>query len=198
MLDSVLASNPLNSVPVDDRPYGTVATYYAWAGRADRARAIMAQYDAEVRDTAIRAASAPAVHAINAEILIAEHKPLEAVREYWQSDSLPDGPASDCVRCVYSSIGRAYDLANMPDSAIAYWERYIASPSTGSFAQDASWLGGIRKRLGELYEAKGDIQRAASNYLAFIELWKNADPELQPQVAEVRKRLAGLKEISGK
>jgi hypothetical protein len=86
----------------------------------------------------------------------------------------------------------------MPDSAIAYWERYLTTPYTGSAGQDASWLAGIRKRLGELYEAKGDLQRAATNYVAFVELWKNADPELQPQVAEARKRLARLKEIAGK
>jgi hypothetical protein len=56
----------------------------------------------------------------------------------------------------------------------------------------------VRKRLGELYEAKGDAQRAASNYLAFIELWKNADPELQPKVLEARQRLAHLKDLAGK
>jgi hypothetical protein len=57
---------------------------------------------------------------------------------------------------------------------------------------DAVVLAGIHKRLGELYEAKGENQKAASHYLAFIELWKNADPALQPKVAEVRQRLARL------
>jgi hypothetical protein len=50
----------------------------------------------------------------------------------------------------------------------------------------------VHKRLGELYEAAGDRQRAASHYSAFIELWKTADPELQPRVQDVKRRLARL------
>ena len=50
-------------------------------------------------------------------------------------------------------------------------------------------LGPAHKRLGELYEARGDTKRAAEHYAAFVELWKRADPELQPKVAEARMRL---------
>ena len=198
MLDEALARTPLRSLPVEQRPYTTLATYYAWAGRADRARAMLAQLDADITDPALRAAYTTEVHGAMAEILIAEKKPQEAVREYWRSDSLPDGPPSDCARCILPAIGRAYDLANMPDSAIAYWERYLTTPYAGAMGQDASWLAGIRKRLGELYEAKGDTQRAATNYMAFIDLWKNADPELQPQVQQAKERLARLRDISGR
>jgi hypothetical protein len=56
----------------------------------------------------------------------------------------------------------------------------------------------VRKRLGELYEAKGDTQRAATNLLAFIDLWKNADSEVQPKVQEARQRLARLKDVAGR
>jgi hypothetical protein len=52
------------------------------------------------------------------------------------------------------------------------------------------WLSGpIHKRLGELYEAKGNAKRAAEEYATFVELWKRADPDLQPKVAEARTRL---------
>jgi len=197
-LDAISARADVRSLPIEQRPDLTIATYYAWAGRPDKARAMLAAYQSDVRDTVLRAAMAPTIHGLLAEIAIAEKKPLDAVREYWQADSLPDGPSSDCSICLLPSIGRAYDLASMPDSAISIWERYIATPYTSRIGQDASYLAGVRKRLGELYEAKGDNQRAATHYLAFIELWKNADPVLQPQVAEVRKRLAHLKEISGR
>jgi eukaryotic-like serine/threonine-protein kinase len=53
------------------------------------------------------------------------------------------------------------------------------------------------KRLGELYEAKGDRKRAAEYYGRFVELWKDADPELQPGVKEVRGRLARLAQEPG-
>jgi hypothetical protein len=48
------------------------------------------------------------------------------------------------------------------------------------------------KRLGELYEAKGDTKKAGAYYAAFLDLWKNADPELQPKVQDVKRRLAAL------
>ncbi|MGH7620456.1 MAG: hypothetical protein ACREPM_24830, partial [Gemmatimonadaceae bacterium] len=62
---------------------------------------------------------------------------------------------------------------------------------------DMNYLAGAHRRLGELYEAKGDTARAESHYTSFIDLWKTADPELQPKVAEVRKRLAALSARKG-
>ena len=53
-------------------------------------------------------------------------------------------------------------------------------------------LPAIRERLGQLYEGMGDTAKAIENYRAFIELWKNADPELQPRVADAKRRLARL------
>ena len=69
------------------------------------------------------------------------------------------------------------------------YEQYLQTRSTHRADDDAFMLAPTRKRLGELYEAKGDTARAASHYAAFVSLWKNADPELQPAVAEVRRRL---------
>ena len=50
----------------------------------------------------------------------------------------------------------------------------------------------MRHGLGELYEAKGERQKALSHYSRFVELWKNADAEFQPRVAEVKRRIARL------
>ena len=94
--------------------------------------------------------------------------------------------------CELPLIGQAYDLAGNADSAIAVFSRYIDSPYIGRLTTDASYLAGAHKRVGELYEAKGDKAKAASHYAKFIELWKNADPVLQPKVEEVKKRLARL------
>src|SRR5256885_3560331 len=55
-----------------------------------------------------------------------------------------------------------------------------------------SYLAGIYKRLGEIYEAKNDLPRAASYYSKFLDLWKNADPALQPKVQDVKRRLAAI------
>ena len=50
------------------------------------------------------------------------------------------------------------------------------------------------RRLGELYEARGDRAKARDYYGRFVDLWRDADPELQPIVANARavvKRLSG-------
>jgi tetratricopeptide (TPR) repeat protein len=89
-------------------------------------------------------------------------------------------------------LAHAYDLANQPDSAIAVFERYLSTRYYYRAATDAMFLAGTYKRLGELYEAKGDKDKAAFYYARFVDLWKDADAELQPRVSEVRKRLAVL------
>ncbi|HEV8446201.1 MAG TPA: protein kinase [Gemmatimonadaceae bacterium] len=191
-MDAALAATSLATRPVDQRPYFSLAKAYALGGRVDAARAMLAKYDAEMRDSTLRALAVPTYHSTLAEIALAEHKPLVAVSEFWKSDSLPDGPARECGTCLYVDIGRAYDLANMPDSAITYWEHYLATTSSGRINSDISNLPPLLLRLGELYEAKGNLDKAASNFSAFITLWQHADPELQPKVQSAKKRLAAI------
>ena len=54
------------------------------------------------------------------------------------------------------------------------------------------------RRLGELYEAKGDITNAIKNYEDFVKLWKDADADLQPQVTEIKNRIARLRATEAK
>jgi len=192
-LDSALAAAKLPPPTVSEHPYVDVATLYALAGRPDRARSMIALLDG-MRDTTIKRSMQPSRHWAMAEIAIAEHRPRDAIAEIRQADSLPDGPSYDCARCTYAALGRAFDLAGMTDSAVFWFERYLATPywrPTDSRG-DPRYLAGTYKRLGELYEARGDRQKAASYYTKFVDLWKNADPELQPKVAEVRRALARL------
>ena len=200
-----------DAMPIADRPYDRVALTYAAVGRPDRARAMIARYEAEVRDTTRKRAEAHLFHAVQGEIALAERRAGDAIVEFRRADSLPDGPASWCLGCVLSSLARAFDAANMSDSTIATIERYFASPeltrggitilnlrvaSSSPYLQhDPVLYAPLAKRLGELYEARGDRAKAAAYYLKFVTLWKNADPELQPRVAEVRQRLARLRDV---
>jgi tetratricopeptide (TPR) repeat protein len=47
-------------------------------------------------------------------------------------------------------------------------------------------------RRGEIYEQLGDSERALEHYAHFVELWKDADPEFQPLVEEVRQRMVRM------
>jgi tetratricopeptide (TPR) repeat protein len=105
-----------------------------------------------------------------------------------------DGPVSSCGICLPQALSRAFDQANEPDSAIAQHEAYIGTPyAFRSVANlDGISLAPSHERLGQLYESKGNTAKAIEHYAKFIEMWKNADPELQPRVAAARERLKKL------
>lgn len=47
-------------------------------------------------------------------------------------------------------------------------------------------------RRAQIFERLGELPAAAAEYTRFLELWKDADPELQPTVAAARERLTRL------
>ena len=96
-----------------------------------------------------------------------------------------------CTVCWLREIGDAFDAMQQADSAIATYEALATTPEAGTGGRETSLPGAFR-RLGELYEARGDSKKALEYYGKFIDLWKDADPDLQPRVADVRKRIAEL------
>ncbi|HEY8311450.1 MAG TPA: tetratricopeptide repeat protein, partial [Gemmatimonadaceae bacterium] len=184
-------SLPISTLPEADRPYGDLGAANAMLGRSDKARAVLLQIS-QIRDAVLRGTFQPDAHRIQAEIALAENRPRDAVTEFRRADSLSDGPQVEDPAPVLFRTGRAFDKANQPDSAIANFEQYLRTSSTERLIDDMTMLAPTQRRLGELYEAKGDRARAALHYNALMDLWKNADPDLQPQVAEVKQRLARL------
>ena len=53
-------------------------------------------------------------------------------------------------------------------------------------------LPSIYERLGELYEQRGSAERAIYYYGRFVELWQDADPDLQPRVEAARRAIDAL------
>lgn len=190
-VDALLGKKALRDVP--GRPYLDVLAVYALAGAPEKARATLAAYDNDVRDTARVRLESWRRHAALGEIAMAQHKYDDAIREFWKSDTMYDGEPHGCEPCTLAAVAKALDLAGRTDQSIAAFERVVSSTYSYAFRDvDPNNLAGAYKRLGELYEQKGETERAASYYSKFVDLWRTADPELQPKVAEVRKRLAAL------
>jgi tetratricopeptide (TPR) repeat protein len=97
-----------------------------------------------------------------------------------------------CAVCDLPMLGRAFDLGGTPDSAIAVYERYITTKWPDRGDPDAAFLPAVHKRLGELYEAKGQRDKALAHYRTFLDFWKSADPVLQPKVQDAQQRVAAL------
>jgi serine/threonine-protein kinase len=170
-----------------------VAQAFAMAGAPARARTYIAQYDAAARDSVNREGWRGQRRYAEATTLLAEGKAEDAIRMSRRIDVDDDGLRTFCDFCPHLMLARSFDAANATDSTIAALERYLASRNVNRINPDTWFRGPAHKRLGELYEAKGDAKRAAAQYAAFVELWKDADADLQPKVGEVRARLAGLR-----
>ena len=193
-LDAALRIAPLASRPPVDRPYLTRAGTFAALGQLDRAHTVLAQYRAEVRDTALLRSQQPTLHANLAHIALAERRWADAVREFRAADRLPDGPVDACQVCLTQRLVITFAEANMPDSALVEYERYRRTPfGQRQLVGPDLFLGPrVTEAMAKIYDAKGDTVKAVQHYRWYVELFKKADPELQPRVAEAQQRLKKL------
>ena len=72
---------------------------------------------------------------------------------------------------------------------IVYAEEYADTKAMFRVFQDASILGPTLEQLGQLYNEKGDLEKAVTYYAQFVELWADADAVLQPRVETAQTRL---------
>jgi tetratricopeptide (TPR) repeat protein len=97
-------------------------------------------------------------------------------------------------------MAEAFDALSRPDSAMHHYIQstrpggncfscYPLSRSGGAFVPHVAFA---LRRTGELAEAAGDRAMALEYYQEFVDLWDEADAELQPQVDAVRRRMALL------
>ena len=184
VIERALRDRLLDSLRPDTRPYTFLARLYSLTGRSDRVRSMQAGYDS-IRGRIDPSWFAASQHGIRGDLAFAEQRYADAAVEYRAADY------GGCVTCALPELARAYDLAGNADSAIAVLSRYVSGPAR-DWGSDALNLAGAHKRLGELYDAKGDREKASSHYSRFVELWKSADPELQPLVRRARERLSAL------
>jgi tetratricopeptide (TPR) repeat protein len=180
-LSDALDRMPLTEMPALDRPYTQLAAMAAISGQPERAREILVEYEREVPEI-IRSKSTSYRRALGS-IAAAEARFEEAVSEFRRSDFGP------CAHCALPGLADVYDRAGDRDSAIAVRERYLAISSFGRNFWDDSVLGPALERLGQLYDEAGDREKAAEYYARFVELWRDADPELQPRVEAAQRRI---------
>ncbi|HEX9893230.1 MAG TPA: serine/threonine-protein kinase [Gemmatimonadales bacterium] len=167
--------------------YWQLAMASARAGDIEGGNGFLALAERQVRESPARGPRMLTAWA-RAEIAEAAGRGVETAL-----DSLRVALNSPCPDCVHASIAVLFDRLGQRDSAIVHYQMFAKS-------LDAAWFYGLYRidrphvyhRLGELYEWKGDRARALEVYQKFVDLWKEADPELQPRVREARRRIADL------
>ena len=168
-----------------EAPYTLVIEAYALAGRPDRARALLAEWDGR-RRTSPSISDSLSAHQMRGFIALFTKQYAQAETELRAADQV------GCPICNAPMLARAYDLDGKPDSAIVVYERFLSTPFLDRTQVDGAFVPAVHKRLGELYDARGQRDKALAHYRAFIDLWKDADQELQPKVTSARQRVAVL------
>jgi tetratricopeptide (TPR) repeat protein len=170
-----------------DRWHFLRAVVFAMGGFADEAHDVLRAFEAEVPlefhdQFRIRNESARALVLLQGGDAKASVEVLEGIRI-----------SRRCRACFAERMGWALRDADRLTEAVEEWEDALAWQDFNhaiewQFTQNL-W---VLQRLPSLYEAIGDTTKALAYYHRFVDLWANADPELQPRVQEARERITAL------
>lgn len=176
VLESGLSAHPLW---LHTLPYREFAVITAAAGMADEAEALLEAWAAEggaMSENPLRETRQVVTALLDPDPAAAAERLAR-----FQTDAR-------CPRCYQWELADRLQAAGLHDEAIAAFE----SMSAG--APDLRIVGlhfALREeRLGELYEAVGQPDRAAEHFARFGELWAEADPVFQPRVERARARVS--------
>jgi tetratricopeptide (TPR) repeat protein len=183
ILDEALARYPIETVPDGEAPVLGIAFLSAALGRTEDAEALLARDRAagaslygQGWDTAMRTLAEAQ--------LLGQAGDVEGAVEHLNSLE-----RSVCPECGQFWTGFLLEEAGDAAGAIAAWEEYLSHGWHVRHILDADGLGSVYESLGQLYDSEGDLEQAAVNYARFVELWADADPELQPRVRAAQARL---------
>ena len=186
-LAEALASGPPAWLP--EAVMAELAVLMAMAGQPDAAARARAAYEERV-PAEVRWNEAYLLYAAEAFDELHTGRPDSAFALFRRARASTPWTAP-----VDGLLGRAYELAGRPDSAVAAYTRYVETPwayrAFDRLLADPRMLVPIHERLALLHDRMGDPDAAARHASRVVELWAEADAELQPRVAAMRRLLNG-------
>lgn len=190
-LRQVIAEGAIAAVPAAWVPELDLAAVLAIAGRPEEARRYLDGW-LSTADEVRQRAEEEAVTNARGEVALATGRLDEALAAFRRVREL-----EDCPQCGLVDIGRVHDAAGRPDSAIAAWEEYLRTPTPYRVFSDGQSRAFVLEGLARLYEEAGEGAKARATWTEFAELWRDADPELQPRVEAARRRVQALVDRGG-
>ena len=160
-------------------------------GDVTRARALLVEWTSAVPPELFPVVAVE-IDAARGVIALASGNSTEAIRYFRKADA-----ATSRDRPIPDRFAHAFDVGGQQDSAIVYYERFVSERNAQFRYVNIIELAHSYRRLGELYEERGDVAKAIQRYGDFVELWKRADPALQPAVQSARERIAKLQRKAG-
>lgn len=166
-----------------DRPYSGLAVAHASLGDPGEAEAMLERFRESVPDAGpLRTRVGEAT--VRADLALAAGRWDQSVEAYHERRRL-EGLGCGCG---LFGLALAHEGAGRADSAIAYYEQAIDRKGPKRL-YDRSWdLGPALERIARLHDDQGRSDQAAAYYSRFVDLWAEADADLQPRVAAARAR----------
>ncbi len=188
MLDAVLKAHPPERLAEPERPLMNLIEAAVSAGDRESATRLLSEFSRHRGNIPGRAWGFLKQQA-RGEVLSMRKETLpEALVGFRKA-------AVSCSYCADPPMALAFERAGLADSALVYFQRWAdAGENIWEAGVYWHWAPIAYFRLGELYAAKGDKTKAIDFYGRFTELWRDADPVLQPRVKEARRRIAELQE----
>lgn len=183
ILDEALARYPAEAVPDGEAPVLDLAFLSAALGRTREAQAFLDRH--RTAEASFAGSGWEVVLEAVAEAQLAQQSgDVAGALELY--DSLDRGV---CPECGLFWKGFLLEQAGDPAGAITAWEGYLSRGWHIRHILDADGLGSVLESLGRMHDEEGNQEQAAIYYAQFVELWQDADPELQPRVATAQARL---------
>jgi tetratricopeptide (TPR) repeat protein len=169
-----------------------LAQFWAQAGDLDLARAQTERYESVVPEGE-QHRHLKRLLEVEGRIQLGEGDREEAIRTLRRAVDHPDPPFY-CTQCPVVALGEVYDALGQTAAAIEQYERF--GKSRWIFGQEGTldplYLPRTHERLAQLYEELDDTTRAVEHHQAFVDLWRDADPELQARVEAAREAIQRL------
>ncbi len=187
-LDGVRRELRYSELPLFQRDDLQLSEIYARANRTDRALELIQLYEQSTGLGDTESDRSSALWSAYGTISIAEQRFEDAIREFNEARL----KVPDCKICFLLELGEAYAGANQLDSAVAQYDRYLNTPTLNRLQMDNFNLWAVLLGSGQANEALGREDEAVEAYNRLVELWRDADPEVQGIVDDVRGRIASL------
>jgi tetratricopeptide (TPR) repeat protein len=182
-VEKFLKRNPLAKLQPNERPYLTLALFFANAHRPAHARQLMSDYDSAVHDE-LKGPDRWMQHRVRAALLMAVDSPtlaLDELRKARQTDRIWGESFDNLLFTIDQrpELALVYERLGQPNRAIAIYERYLNARILYRAEMDAFYLATTLKRLADLYEQQKQPALAARARARLHDLWRDADPELK-------------------